>query len=46
MSPEKNEDIPVSVTKSVSDSASNVNLTLIGDWIQDFEYYCQESLKL
>ena len=33
MSPEKNEDIPVSVTKSVSDSASNVNFTLIGDWI-------------
>ena len=33
MSPEKNDDIPVNVMKSVSDWASNDNLTFTGDWI-------------
>ena len=32
-SPEKNEDIPVSVIKSVSDAASNDSLTSTGDCI-------------
>ena len=44
ISPEKNDDIPTKVIKSVVVPASNDRLVSIGDCITGLEYYYQELL--